>query len=97
MREFRHCLEEWELFDLGFIGHPFTWTNKQAGISNIQERLDRGVANELWRSIFPTARVSHLTRVMSDHCPIFLDWAGKRKRHGLCHKTKLYRFEDMWL
>lgn len=28
MRDFRHCVEECGLFDLGFVVHPFTWTNK---------------------------------------------------------------------
>lgn len=53
MRDFYHCLEDCGLEDLGFVGNPFTWTNKQAGANNIQERLDRGVANSLWWSKFP--------------------------------------------
>lgn len=30
---------------LGFHGFSFTWNNKRAGKANIQERLDREVAN----------------------------------------------------
>lgn len=40
MRDFKHRIEECGLIDLGFVGHPFTWTNKQAGGDNIKKRLD---------------------------------------------------------
>lgn len=39
-------MEDHGLMDLGFEGHPFTWNNKRGGLENIQERLDRGIANE---------------------------------------------------
>lgn len=97
MRDFRFCLEDCGLKDLGFIGHQFTWSNKQSGVHNIQERLDRGLAKDLWWSLFPSVRVKHLTRVLSDHYPIHVDWAGVHKRGGLQRRVKLYRFEDMWL
>lgn len=70
MREFSHCLDDCELFDLSIEGNRFTWSNKQAGDHCIQERLDRGLANDLWRNLFPRAWVYHLTRVLSDHNPI---------------------------
>lgn len=41
---FRECLYRRDLQDLGFGGFEFTWSNKQAGNENIQERLDRVVA-----------------------------------------------------
>lgn len=78
MTAFRHCLEDCDLFYLGYVGYQYTWTNKQTDENNIQERLDRGVANELWRNKFPAARVFHLTRVLSDHCPIHVNWSGPR-------------------
>lgn len=59
MRDFRHRLDDCGLTDLRFVGHSFTWTNKQAGQDNIQERLDRGLANHSWLSKFPNMRVSY--------------------------------------
>lgn len=57
------------------MGHRFIWMNKQAGVNNIQERLDRGMATKIWIERFPEAEVVHLTRVLSNHCPILIKWA----------------------
>ncbi|KAL8483104.1 hypothetical protein ACS0TY_025961 [Phlomoides rotata] len=61
MIEFRGCIENCGLSDLGFIGHAYTWKNKQMGLGNIQERLYRGLATKLWLSRFPNVRITHLT------------------------------------
>lgn len=51
-----------QLMDLGFNGYIFTWSNKQAGVHNIHERLDRGVANLSWMNRFSEARMNYLAR-----------------------------------
>uniref|UniRef100_A0A803LLP6 CCHC-type domain-containing protein n=1 Tax=Chenopodium quinoa TaxID=63459 RepID=A0A803LLP6_CHEQI len=48
----RKAVDRCQLEDLGFIGHEFTWTNNQGGPKNIQERLDRFLANHAWREVF---------------------------------------------
>lgn len=58
---FCEVLDNISLIDLGFLGLPFTWNSKRSGVANIQERLDRGVANASWRLLLPHAEVSHLT------------------------------------
>lgn len=42
MLEFRHFLDDCDLTDLDFVGHPFTWINKRIGQDNIQECWTRG-------------------------------------------------------
>lgn len=79
------------LIDLGFHGHPFTWSNKRAGSANIQERLDRGVGNNEWISLFPYSSIFHLPAIGSDHNPIILNTSID----SLCPKP--FRFESMWL
>ncbi|XP_048498232.1 uncharacterized protein LOC125496733 [Beta vulgaris subsp. vulgaris] len=37
----RQAMDHCKLEDMGFIGHPFTWTNNRGGLENLQERLDR--------------------------------------------------------
>ncbi|KAL3635329.1 hypothetical protein CASFOL_019876 [Castilleja foliolosa] len=84
-------LDSLGLIDLGFSGSPYTWTNKRSGIDNIQQRLDRGVANSEWITMFPRASILHLPQVGSDHSPIVLSTAPEPKL-----KTP-FKFEIMWL
>lgn len=96
MIAFRDSVNFCGLEDLGFSGHHFTWTNGQGGIDNIQERLDRSLANSSWIAKFPNFSVQHLVRHQSDHCPLWLLWSKNSfssRRRG----RKKYRFEAMWL
>lgn len=72
MLAFRDCLETCQLVDLGFVGYPYTYDNKRSGRANVQVRLDRAVADNAWRDLFPEAAVVHLTSPRSDHCPILV-------------------------
>ena len=92
---FRGALDDCGLDDLGYSGYNLTWTNGQAGESNIQERLDRCVANIDWVCMFPSFRIEHLVRLASDHCPVFLSWERQCSRSK--RKHRVYRFEAMWL
>ncbi|KAM1647087.1 hypothetical protein ACFX2K_008663 [Malus domestica] len=65
-KDFREFLADNELFDLGFEGYPFTWGNKQDD-GLIQQRLDKGVANQGWMYMFPLAKISHVVVEGSDH------------------------------
>uniref|UniRef100_A0A2N9FSP0 CCHC-type domain-containing protein n=1 Tax=Fagus sylvatica TaxID=28930 RepID=A0A2N9FSP0_FAGSY len=78
--------------DLGFSGSKYTWSNKRSGWANIRERLDRGICNADWQSMFPKAGVKHLSAPNSDHIPILLD------THLESHSgTRPFRFEAMWV
>ncbi|KAL0449473.1 UNVERIFIED_CONTAM: hypothetical protein Slati_1503700 [Sesamum latifolium] len=59
MRDFRHALDLNGLFDLGFNGDPFTWSNRQEFPNTIRERLDRACADDNWIKLFPNAQVTH--------------------------------------
>ncbi|KAL8555032.1 hypothetical protein ACS0TY_003002 [Phlomoides rotata] len=52
MIAFKECLERNRLTDVGYTGHAYTWSNKQSGLNNIKERLDRGVASDGWLEAF---------------------------------------------
>ncbi|TXG57139.1 hypothetical protein EZV62_018452 [Acer yangbiense] len=53
-------------------GPKFTWNNKREGKLNIQERIDRILANNLWRDRFEYVKVKHLGFHTSDHRLILL-------------------------
>lgn len=81
------------LSDLGYDGRSWTYEKKVAGGSYYQVRLDRALATPEWSSLFPSARVRHLTAAASDHCPIVLEWnrtQTKKRRRGRFH------YETMW-
>lgn len=61
------------MIDIGFSGPRFTWTNKRKLQALIQERIDRFFVNASWCLLYPDAKVVHLTRCNSHHCPVMLN------------------------
>lgn len=53
--QMRECMNHCQLIDLGTSGLKFTWWKKIDRLNFTRERLDRAVANEAWRTIFPHA------------------------------------------
>lgn len=45
MLRFRNVLDCCDLMDMGYVGPKLTWDNRREDGANIQERLDRFVAN----------------------------------------------------
>lgn len=66
---FKECLDACNMIDIGFSGPQFTWTN----IREIQERIDRFFVNSQWCLMYLEARVVHLTRCHSNHCPVLME------------------------
>jgi hypothetical protein len=93
IREFRDCLNDCNMIDMGFSGPKFTWSNCHDISSLIMERLDRVVANTEWRLIYPDASVTHLPRTHSDHCPLLLNLCPINS----CSFPRPFRFENIWL
>ncbi|XP_020699747.2 uncharacterized protein LOC110112014 [Dendrobium catenatum] len=81
-----------ELIDLGFSGPSFTWINNKDAGSRISSRLDMFLISSSILDAFQELRVSHLTRIASDHCPILCTVSLGR------HRARSYwiKFEDIW-
>ncbi|KAK2658385.1 hypothetical protein Ddye_004918 [Dipteronia dyeriana] len=95
MFQFRKVVDDCDLFDLGFTGLCLAWNNKRDGKANIQERLDRFLANNLWREKLWNAKDVHMGFNSSDHRPILLEcvaaYPSVRKR------DRCFHFEPFWL
>jgi len=92
MMDFREVLSHCDLYDLGFSGLPWTFNNNQGGNRNVRVRLDRGVANTEWSTLFPGTNVRHLTSSRSDHKVLLLE-PRPGDRPPSCH---VFRYEIMW-
>ncbi|XP_074373836.1 uncharacterized protein LOC141714203 [Apium graveolens] len=79
--------------DLGFEREMFTWERCRGTDAWVQERLDRGLANQDWKSLFPDAVVKVIEVSTSDHLPLFLDL----NRWVYMEKKKMFRFENVWI
>ena len=90
------AVEHCGLEDLNFQGYPYTWTNNQGGEDNLQERLDRFMANERWKETFGSSFVSHLEKRKSDHLPIMLSIRRNMREGAKVKRRKLFRFEELW-
>ncbi|KAL9681842.1 hypothetical protein QQ045_013631 [Rhodiola kirilowii] len=93
MANFRQALEECHLADLGYVGSPFTYSNRRKGNDEMRGRLDRAVGNSEWMQAHPKGQVHHLNIHVSDHCIIMLviDSDGEWKRR------RPFRFAAMWM
>ncbi|KAA3473246.1 reverse transcriptase [Gossypium australe] len=90
---FRETLEDCQLEDIGHSGVWFAWERGNFAENNVKERLDRGVANEKWKSLFPTSSIHHLPQSLSDHCPLFLNTVGDNLYAG----SLQFKFEAWWI
>lgn len=95
MEDFRDCLADCGLVDLGFWGYPYTWDNKREGDENVQVRLDRGACNDGFLEMFPDTSLEHIVIEESDHEALLiraLETAPVRGQQG----EKLFHYEEAW-
>ncbi|TXG56665.1 hypothetical protein EZV62_017978 [Acer yangbiense] len=94
MIRFRQAIDDSDLIDLGYSGSNFMWNNKREGKSNIQERIDRFFASNLWRDNFEYVMVEHLGFHTSDHHPILLNF-DKISRQLKCSYSDIRELEKL--
>ena len=93
MDGFRDAVDTCGFSDLGFIGLPYTWDNRQQGDSNIKVRLDRAFANSFFADLFCDIRVWHCQTTKSDHCCLMIECATS---NGKGRGARIFRYENMW-
>ena len=90
---FKECLDKCSMIDIGFSSPRFTWTNRRDLHGLIQERIDRFFVNPSWCLLYPEAKVVHLTRCHSDHCPVLL----KMQPRGGGGRNRPFKYQTCWL
>ena len=93
MADFMSTIDHCGLCDLGFIGSKFTWLYQKTSGVQIRERLDSALATLQWMSLYPIAKLHHLSSSVSDHSPLSLHLFQQQKKR----RQKIFRFESMWL
>lgn len=93
---FRDVMNEVDLSEILAKGPRYTWMNKRRGRNLILEKLDRYVANNTWRNLYPNVEVWNLEFYHSDHRPIKLllnrSLIVPKQPH-----SSTFRFEAKWL
>lgn len=92
MKRFREALQDSNLYDIGFRGNPFTFSNRRMGINETKARLDRALACTEWMKLFPHAKLDHIVTSNSDHLLLLLDFT----QHPFQYQNKKFRFEPLW-
>lgn len=88
---FRNWIQYNGLLDLGHHGPCYTWSNKQFGLSHIDQRLDKGMGTVPWDLLHPNSAIFHLPRFSSDHLPILL-----RTNPASVRGKLRFRVESLW-
>jgi hypothetical protein len=94
MDGFRNAVSMCGFTDLGFIGLPYTWDNRQQDGHNIKVQLDRAFANEAFSDMYRETKVWHVQTTESDHCCLIIECNRGRRNRG--RKRRNFRYENMW-
>jgi hypothetical protein len=89
MNAFCSLVKQCGLFDLGYDGPAYTWSNKKFTSTPTYEHLDRCLANAEWCRAFPTSTVLHLPMMYNNRAPILLLPTSQRQK-----PQKPFRFEN---
>ncbi|XP_074369830.1 uncharacterized protein LOC141711313 [Apium graveolens] len=93
MEGFWDAIMDSGLHDLGFTGDIFTWERSRGTDKWVQERLDRGMATQQWRNMFPLGEVTVLEVTTSDHLPLML----QLHRKVFEKRRRRFKFENIWI
>lgn len=97
IKDFRDAVKFCGLRDLGFKGHPFTWSNRRFGPQLVEERLDRFLCCKDWGGMFHEVAAEHLETWTSDHNPIMMVLEEKGRNRSFKRRTfTRVHYEDMW-
>nr|XP_027099065.1 uncharacterized protein LOC113718354 [Coffea arabica] len=89
--DFMSFMEEAGIFDVGFSGASFTWSNNRRGRARVSKRLDRFLVNGACLDFSDVISVLHLARHPSDHAPLKISFENRSE-----NKPRPFRFLNVW-
>lgn len=92
MVQLRNALSLCGLYDLGFNGDKFTWTNNRVENQFTKERLHRACGSTTWINSFTNHSVSHLDCTQSDHKPLLVQTHNQPPMN----EVRIFIFELDW-
>ena len=95
MRIFYEAINRCRLRDMGYVGSDYTWSKRLGRRGWVQERLDRAFVSTDWTAMFSSVKLFHVSNSISDHSILVLKEA--RFPRWRWQRSKLFRFESMWL
>ena len=95
--EFREVVYECNLLDMGYKGHPYTWSNRQFGYHHIEERLDRALCSQDLGNCFQEEIVTNMVMWESYHNLLVMNVQEKKSRVSYDRRTfSRVHYEDFW-
>lgn len=94
LQKFRSAIEGCNLINLGHMGDHFTWSNKHEDNTFIKERLDKALANLIWKTCLQICQVESLRVRNSEHKPIMMSYFTNHNNN--VKRMKLFRYEVCW-
>ncbi|XP_042984774.1 uncharacterized protein LOC122313665 [Carya illinoinensis] len=94
MAHFREALDVSELYDIGWCGDKFTWSNRHSDETFTKECLDRAVANSRWNGMYLESSLEVMTSRCFDHRPILLH-CKRPLSSGRVYRN-VFKYEAYW-
>lgn len=95
MDHFHHIIHLCDLIDLRYYGSPFTWSCNHPTEGQTYIHLDRALANNAWKSLFPSSSIHHVSMPSLDHSMLTILLKQPQSRKP-CYRP-LFHFEAIWL
>ncbi|XP_019161881.1 PREDICTED: uncharacterized protein LOC109168586 [Ipomoea nil] len=91
-RDFVDWVNQESLIDMRYKGPTFTWKRGNNSNTFRGARLDRGLCSDDWLDIYPSATISHLPNISSNHNQILL---GTTDQNGARNQRR-FQFQASW-
>ena len=95
MNNFKATINHCKLRDLGYVRANYTWSRRMGARGWVKEHLDRALVSLDWMTMFLRVRLYHVATSTLDHSMLVLKTPRIGQRAP--QRSKLFRFESMWL